>query len=142
LRESRSPGELLVDSASELTPTIPEMTALVGGMRVPIANVGHAAHGVLTELRRILMTELSVNLLDMSTKWTKSASADAVYEGRDCHTGALKCTVTPIDLLFGSNGELRAVADVYAESDGLEKVARDFVKAWSNVMSLDRVDLR
>jgi catalase-peroxidase len=139
--QSRSPAEMLVDRASKLTLTVPEMTALVGGMRVLNANAGQTAHGVFTDRPGILTNDFFVNLLDMSTKWSKSATTDSVYEGHDRKTGMLKWTATPVDLLFGSNGELRAVAEVYAESDGGEKFVRDFAKAWTKVLSLDRFDL-
>jgi catalase-peroxidase len=137
----RSPAELLVDRASLLTLTVPEMTVLVGGMRTLNANAGQTAYGVFTDRPGTLSNDFFVNLLDMSTKWSKSAT-EGVYEGRDRSTGKLKWTATPVDLIFGSNSELRAVAEVYAASDGQEKVVRDFAKAWTRVMTLDRFDLR
>jgi catalase-peroxidase len=136
----RSPAEMLVERANLLTLTVPEMTVLVGGMRVLNANVDQAAHGVFTDRPGTLSNDFFVNLLDMSTKWNK-ASAEGVYEGHDRQTGKLKWTATPVDLLFGSNSELRAVAEVYASSDGQERFVRDFVKAWNKVMTLDRSDL-
>jgi catalase-peroxidase len=139
--QRRSPAELLVDRANLLTLTVPEMTVLVGGLRALDANAGASRHGVFTGRPGTLTNDFFVNLLDMSTVWTKSPSADGIYEGRDRATGQLKWTATPVDLVFGSNSELRAVAEVYAESDGREKFARDFAKAWGKVMSLDRFDL-
>ena len=137
----RSPAEQLVEKASLLTLTVPEMTALVGGLRVLDANAGHSTHGVLTAKKGTLSNDFFVSLLDMSTKWTKS-STEGLYEGRDRKTGALKWTATPVDLVFGSNSELRAVAEVYAESDGKDRFVREFVKAWAKVMNLDRFDLK
>jgi len=137
----RSPAEALVDRASLLTLSVPEMTVLVGGLRVLNANAGESAHGVFTARPGTLSNDFFVNLLDMSTKWSKS-STDGVYEGRDRKTGALKWTATPVDLVFGSNSELRAVAEVYASSDGQQRFVQDFVKAWTKVMTLDRFDLR
>ena len=138
----RSPADLLVDRASLLTLTVPEMTVLVGGMRTLNANAGQTAYGVFTDRPGTLSNDFFVNLLDMSTKWSKSATTEGVYEGRDRSTGKLKWTATPVDLIFGSNSELRAVAEVYAASDGQEKVVRDFAKTWTRVMNLDRFDLR
>ena len=137
----RSPAEMLVDRASLLSLTVPEMTVLVGGMRVLNANAGQSAHGVFTDRPGTLSSDFFVNLLDMSTKWTKSSAAEGVYEGRDRKTGDLKWTATPVDLIFGSNSELRAVAEVYAADDGQEKFLRDFVDAWTKVMMLDRFDV-
>jgi catalase-peroxidase len=136
-----SPPEMLVDRANLLTLTIPEMTVLVGGMRVLNANTGQAAHGVFTDRPGTLSNDFFVNLLDMSTKWSKSSASEGIYEGSDRGTGKVKWTATPVDLVFGSNSELRAVAEVYASADGKEKFARDFVKAWTKVMNLDRFDL-
>ena len=118
------------------------MTVLVGGMRALDANAGQAKHGVFTSRPGTLSNDYFVNLLDMSTQWSKSATADGLYEGRDRKTGALKWTATPVDLVFGSNAELRAVAEVYASADGQAKFVQDFVKAWNRVMNLDRFDLR
>jgi catalase-peroxidase len=136
----RSPAEMLVDKASLLTLTVPEMTALVGGLRVLDANAGGAVHGVFTDQPGALSNDFFVNLLDMSVKWTKS-STEGVYEGNDRVTGALKWTATPVDLIFGSNTELRAVAEFYAADDAEEKFVNDFVNAWTKVMTLDRFDL-
>jgi len=138
-KDSRlSPAEMLVERANLLTLTVPEMTVLVGGMRALDANAGHAAHGVFTDRPGTLSNDFFVNLLDMSTKWTKSAKSEGVYEGLDRETGKLKWTATPVDLVFGSNSELRAVAEVYAADDAREKFVRDFVDAWTKVMNLDR----
>jgi catalase-peroxidase len=134
------PTESLVDKADLLTLTVPEMTVLVGGLRALDANTGGAKHGVLTERPGTLTNDFFVNLLDMATVWSKS-DEDGVYEGRDRATGELKWTATPVDLIFGSNAELRAVAEVYAQADGDEKFAQDFVKAWTKVMMLDRFDI-
>jgi catalase-peroxidase len=136
----RSPADMLVDKADMLTLTVPEMTVLVGGMRALNANAGEAAHGVFTDQPGTLSNEFFVNLLDMSTKWTKSSRSDGIYEGRDRSTGKLKWTATPVDLMFGSHSELRAVAEVYAEAGGHEKFITDFVAAWTKVMTLDRFD--
>jgi catalase-peroxidase len=133
-----SPAEMLVDRANLLTLTVPEMTVLVGGMRALDANAGGARHGVLTARPGTLSNDFFVNLLDMSTKWTKSAASDGIYEGRDRTTDAVKWTATPVDLIFGSNSELRAVAEVYGADDGRDRFMRDFVGAWTKVMSLDR----
>ena len=137
----RSPAEMLVDRANLLTLTVPEMTVLVGGMRALNANTGQSGHGVFTDRPGALSNDFFVNLLDMSTKWTKSSKSESVYEGRDRGTGKLKWTATPVDLVFGSNSELRAVAEVYAANDAKEKFVRDFVAAWTKVMTLDRFDL-
>jgi catalase-peroxidase len=137
----RSPAEMLVDRASNLMLTVPEMTVLVGGMRALNANAGQTKYGIFTDRPGTLTNDFFVNLLDMSYTWNKSASSEGVYEGHDRKTGALKWTATPVDLVFGSNSELRAVAEVYASSDGQEKFVRDFVKAWTKVMNLDRFDL-
>ena len=118
---NRSPAEMLVDRASNLTLTVPEMTVLVGGMRVLNANAGQTQYGIFTDRPGTLTNDFFVNLLDMSYTWNKSAASDGIYEGHDRKTGALKWTATPVDLVFGSNSELRAVAEVYASSDGQEK---------------------
>jgi catalase-peroxidase len=136
-----SPAELLVDRASLLTLSVPEMTALVGGLRVLNANAGQARHGVFTEKPGTLSNDFFVNLLDMSTRWSKSSTSEGLYEGHDRATGKLKWTATPVDLAFGSNSELRAVSEVYASADGKEKFVQDFVKAWTKVMTLDRFNL-
>ena len=137
----RSPAEELVERADLLTLTVPEMTVLVGGMRVLDANTGGAAHGVFTDKPGTLSNDFFVNLLSMSTAWSKSGDAEGVYVGRDRASGDMKWTATPVDLIFGSNSELRAVAEVYAANDGKEKFVRDFVDAWVKVMRLDRFDL-
>ena len=137
----RSPAEMLVDKANMLTLTVPEMTVLVGGMRALNANAAGSAHGVFTDQPGALSNDFFVNLLGMSTQWSKSAKADGIYEGRDRATGELKWTATPVDLVFGSHSELRAVAEVYAANDGEEKFVHDFVDAWTKVMTLDRFDL-
>jgi len=133
-----SPTRSLVDRADLLTLTVPEMTALVGGMRALGANAGASAHGVLTERPGTLSNDFFVNLLDMSTKWTKSEGMDGVYEGRSRATGEQKWTATSVDLIFGSHSELRAIAEVYASEDGSEEFVQDFVDAWTKVMNLDR----
>jgi catalase-peroxidase len=132
-----SPTVALVDRANLLTLTIPEMTVLVGGMRVLDANTGGVKHGVLTKKPGTLSNDFFVNLLDMSTMWQKSAT-EGLYEGVDRKSGAAKWTATPVDLIFGSHSELRAIAEVYAARDGQQKFVRDFVDAWNKVMSLDR----
>ena len=135
------PTAALVERANQLTLTVPEMTALIGGLRVLDANADGAKHGVFTSRPGTLSNDFFVNLLDMSTQWRKSAS-DGLYEGVDRTTGQVKWTATPVDLLFGSHAELRAVAEVYGASDGREKFVQDFVNAWVKVMNLDRFDLR
>jgi len=130
----------MVDKADLLTLTVPEMTILVGGMRVLNANTGEVQYGVFTNEPGALNNEFFVNLLDMSTKWTKSAN-EGIYEGRDRATNEVKWTATPVDLIFGSNSELRAVAEAYASSDSKEQFITDFVAAWTKVMALDRFDL-
>jgi catalase-peroxidase len=132
-----SPAEMLVDRANMLNLTVPEMTVLVGGLRALDANAGAAKHGVFTAKPGVLTNDFFVNLLDMGTAWTK-APTDGLYEGRDRGTNALKWTATPVDLVFGSNSELRAVAEVYAAEDAKDQFVRDFVGAWTKVMSLDR----
>jgi catalase-peroxidase len=136
-----SPAEMLVDRANLLTLTVPEMTALVGGLRALNANSGQGTHGVFTDRPGVLSNDFFVNLLDMSTQWSKSTQAEGLYEGRDRATGKLKWTATPVDLVFGSNSELRAVTEVYAANDGREKFVKDFVAAWDKVMNLDRFTL-
>ncbi|ARN83493.1 catalase/peroxidase HPI [Methylocystis bryophila] len=137
----KSPTEALVERASLLDLTVPEMTALVGGMRALGANAGNSRLGLLTARPGALSNDFFVNLLDMSTEWKKSAEAEGVYEGRDRRSGELKWTASAVDLIFGSNSELRAVAEVYASDDAKEKFVRDFVAAWVKVMNLDRFDL-
>ena len=134
-------AELLVDKAQLLTLTAPEMTVLIGGLRALNANFDHSAHGVFTKRPETLTNDFFVNLLDMGTKWQKSAASDGVLEGRDRASGELKWTGTVVDLVFGSNSQLRAVAEVYASSDAQQVFVRDFVAAWNKVMNLDRYDL-
>ncbi|MDO8843605.1 catalase/peroxidase HPI [Methylicorpusculum sp.] len=136
---SQSPAEMLVERANFLTLSVPEMTVLVGGMRALDANAGHSQHGVFTSRPGTLTNDFFVNLLDMATQWTQSSSA-GIYEGRDRTNGQVKWTATPVDLIFGSNSELRAVAEVYGSDDAKEKFVQDFVNAWSKVMNLDRFD--
>jgi len=133
--------ELLVDRAQLLTLTAPEMTVLVGGMRVLKTNFGGSQHGVFTKRPEALTNDFFVNLLDMSTTWEATAQDDSVFEGRDRASGALKWTGTRVDLIFGSNSQLRALAEVYACEDSQEKFLRDFVAVWNKVMNLDRFDL-
>jgi catalase-peroxidase len=139
--DDRSAVELLVDRAHLLTLTAPEMTVLVGGLRVLNANFGKSALGVFTKQPESLTNEFFVNLLDMSTEWRKSSTGGNVYEGVDRRTGAVKWTGTAVDLIFGSNSQLRAIAEVYACSDSQAAFVRDFVAAWTKVMNLDRFDL-
>jgi catalase-peroxidase len=139
--EKLPPETLLVERANLLTLTAPEMTVLVGGMRALNANFRQSRHGVFTDRPETLSNEFFVNLLDMSTEWRASASEEHVYEGRDRATGQLRWTATAVDLVFGSNSQLRAIAEVYACDDSKEKFVRDFVAAWDKVMSLDRFDL-
>ena len=136
-----SAEELLIDRAQLLTLTAPQMTVLVGGMRVLNANVGQVQHGVLTHRPETLSNDFFVNLLDMNTTWKPAREDAGVFEGRDRRTGALKWTGTRVDLVFGSNSQLRALAEVYAQSDAQEKFVRDFVAAWNKVMNADRFDL-
>ena len=133
-------AELLLDKAQLLTLSAPEMTVLIGGLRVLNANAGQSSHGVLTQRPETLSNDFFVNLLDMNTSWQKSATAAGVLDGRDRKTGALKCTGTVVDLVFGSNSQLRALAEVYACSDAQPIFVRDFVAAWNKVMNLDRYD--
>jgi catalase-peroxidase len=132
---------LLVDKAQLLALTAPEMTVLVGGMRVLNANFGRSPHGVFTKRPEALTNDFFVNLLDMGTEWKPTSDAADVFEGRDRRTGQVKWTGTRVDLVFGSNSELRALAEVYASSDAQEKFVHDFVAAWNKVMNLDRFDL-
>lgn len=138
---SRPPVESLIDHADMLNLTVPEMTVLVGGLRVLDANVGQAAHGVFTDRAGTLSNDFFVNLLDVSTQWTKSSGSEEIYEGRDSVTNKIKWTATPVDLIFGSNSELRAIAEVYGTNDADEKFVNDFAAAWTKVMELDRFDL-
>jgi catalase-peroxidase len=139
--DDRSAAELLVERARLLTLTAPEMTVLVGGMRVLGANFGQSKLGVFTERPGSLTSDFFVNLLDMGTEWRKSPQCEHFYEGRDRRTGAVKWTGTNVDLVFGSNSQLRALAEVYACADAQQKFVRDFVAAWHKVMNLDRFDL-
>ncbi len=136
-----SAEELLVDRAQKLTLTAPEMTVLVGGMRALNANFESSAHGVFTDRPGTLSNDFFVNLLDMGTSWQASSGSDDVFEGRDRSTGDVKWTGTRVDLIFGSNSQLRAIAEVYASDDGQERFVNDFVAAWNKVMNLDRFDL-
>jgi catalase-peroxidase len=137
-----STEELLVDKAQLLTLTPPEMTVLVGGMRVLGTNYDDSKHGVFTERTETLTNDFFVNLLDMSTMWKAISDTKEEFEGRDRETGELKWTATRADLIFGSNSELRALAEVYASNDSGEKFVNDFVEAWAKVMNLDRFDLK
>jgi len=134
-----SPAEMLVDRANQLKLTVPEMTVLVGGLRALDANTGGAKHGVFTDRPGQLTNDFFINLVNMSTKWSKSTTTEGLYEGADRATGKVKWTATPVDLIFGSNSELRAVSEVYAANDGGETFIRDFAKAWTKVMNLDRL---
>ncbi|NHE57118.1 catalase/peroxidase HPI [Cyclobacterium plantarum] len=134
--------EMLVDRSQLMTLTAPEMTALVGGMRVLNTNFDGSSHGVFTTKPGVLSNDFFINLLDMGTSWKAVDDSDKVFEGRDRKTGALKWTGTRVDLIFGSNSELRAIAEVYGCSDGKQKFVRDFVAAWNKVMNLDRFDLK
>jgi catalase-peroxidase len=139
--DKRSQAELLVDRAHQLKLTAPQMTVLLGGLRVLNANFGQAKLGVFTERPGALTNDFFVNLLDMGTEWRKSAQGENVYEGRDCRTGKVKWTGSAVDLVFGSNSQLRAIAEAYACDDAQQKFVRDFVAAWNKVMNLDRFDL-
>jgi len=136
-----SAEELLVDRAQLLTLTAPEMTVLVGGMRALNANFGQSKHGVFTNRPETLTSDFFVNLLDMRTKWQASSASEDVFEGRDRATDEIKWTGTRVDLVFGSNSQLRAVTEVYACDDSKEAFVKDFVAAWTKVMNLDRYDL-
>ena len=137
----RSPTFMMVDKANLLTLTVPEMTVLLGGMRALGANAGGVDHGIFTDRPGTLSNDFFVNLISMDTAWSKSSDMDGIYEGRDRETGELKWTATPVDLVFGSHAELRAISEVYAASDGEEKFVNDFVDAWTKVMTLDRFDI-
>ena len=136
-----SAQDLLVERACMLTLTAPEMTVLVGGLRVLNANTGQSEHGVLTNRPGTLTNDYFVNLLDMNTEWKASSTSQDVFEGRDRRSGDLKWTGTRVDLVFGSNSELRAIAEVYGCGDAQQAFVRDFVVAWDKVMNLDRFDL-
>jgi catalase-peroxidase len=132
---------LLVDKAFTLNLTAPEMTVLVGGMRVLNANAGASKHGVLTDRPETLTNDFFVNVLDVSTEWKATSDAEQEFEGRDRKSGELRSTGTRVDLVFGSNSELRSLAEVYASDDAQQKFVNDFVAAWNKVMNLDRFDL-
>jgi catalase-peroxidase len=138
---SISTEELLIDKAQLLTLTAPEMTVLVGGMRVLNTNFDNSKHGVFTKHPEVLTNDFFVNLLDMSTAWMPASEDKETFDGRDRKTGAIKWTGTRADLIFGSNSELRALAEVYGSADAQEKFVMDFVAAWNKVMNLDRFDL-
>ena len=138
----RSLYELLLDKAQLLTLTAPEVTVLIGGLRVLGANANGSKHGVLTTKKETLSNDFFVNLLDMGTEWKATSDTQEVFEGRDRKTGAVKWTATRVDLVFGSNAILRALAEVYGSSDAKEKFAQDFVAAWTKIMNLDRFDVR
>jgi catalase-peroxidase len=133
--------ELLVDKAQLLTLTAPEMTVLVGGLRALDANFKQVPHGVFTQRPGVLTNDFFVNLLDMGTVWKPSSDGDTLFEGRDRTTGELKWTGSRVDLVFGSNSQLRAICEVYAGEDAREKFVTDFIAAWDKVMNLDRFDL-
>ena len=132
---------LLIDKAQLLTLTAPEMTVLIGGMRAMNTNVGQSKHGVFTKRPEALTNDFFINLLDMGTEWKATSDTKDVYEGRDRKTGAVKWTGTRVDLVFGSNSQLRALAEVYGSTDAQTKFVNDFVAAWNKVMNLDRFDL-
>ena len=140
-KQFMAPEEALVDRAQLLRLSGPEMTVLVGGLRVLGVNAGESKHGVFTNKPGTLTNDFFVNLLDMGTQWQPAAGADGVYEGRDRNTNAVKWTGTRVDLIFGSHAQLRAFAEVYACADSKEKFVKDFVAAWTKVMELDRFDL-
>ena len=143
LQNGHGPGaeHLLVEKAFMLNLSAPEMTALVGGMRALAANAGQSSSGVFTYRPGTLTNDFFVNLLDMGTEWTPAGGNGSDYEGRDLATGELKWKASRVDLVFGSNSELRAIAEVYGSSDAEAKFVRDFVAAWAKVMNLDRFDL-
>jgi catalase-peroxidase len=140
--EKLPPETLLLDRANLLTLTAPEMTVLVGGMRALGANVGGSQHGVFTDRPGQLTNDFFTNLLDQGTEWKVSKERENVYEARDRATGEVTRTATAVDLVFGSNSQLRAISEVYGAADGQEKLVRDFVRAWDKVMTLDRFDLK
>jgi catalase-peroxidase len=137
-----SPADAMVDRADLLNLTVPEMAVLIGGMRALDANTDGVDHGVLTDEPGTLSNDFFVNLLDMSTVWSKASDQEGIYEGRDRDSGELKWTATPVDLIFGSNAELRAVAEAYAAEDGEEEFLEDFIDAWVKVMTADRFELK
>jgi catalase-peroxidase len=136
-----APLDMLIDRANMLNLSVPEMTVLIGGLRSLDANAGGSKNGVLTKSPGKLSNDFFVNLLDMSTQWRKSKQEAGLYEGLDRKTGELKWTATPIDLIFGSHSELRAISEVYASAESKQKFAEDFVRAWNKVMMLDRFDI-
>jgi catalase-peroxidase len=136
-----SAEELLVDRAQLLTLTAPEMTVLIGGMRVLNTNFGQSQHGVFTKRPETLTNDFFVNLLDMRTEWKATSQDEGIFEGRDRESGELKWTATRVDLIFGSNSQLRALAEVYGCEDSQEKFLHDFIAVWNKVMNLDRFDL-
>ncbi len=140
-RLTLSPEEMLIDKAQLMTLTAPELTVLVGGMRVLGTNFGQTKHGVFTNRPGILTNDFFVNLLDFGTTWKAAEGSKEVFEGKDRKTGEKKWTGTRVDLIFGSNSELRAIAEVYACEDAKEKFVNDFAAAWTKVMNLDRFDL-
>jgi len=137
-----NPTYMLVDKSHMLGLSVPEMTVLIGGMRVLNANAGGSSHGVFTDTPGVLSNDFFVNLLDMSNKWVKSSSEPGIYNAVDRKTGKVRWTGTPVDLVFGSHAELRTIAEVYAADDGRRKFVRDFVSAWTKVMQADRFDLK
>jgi catalase-peroxidase len=137
----RPAPETLVDRAQLLTLSAPEMTVLLGGMRVLGTNVGHPDLGVLTERRGSLTNDFFVNLLSIETEWKKSARCEHFFEGRDRSSGQMKWMATAVDLVFGSNSQLRAISEVYGSADGEARFVADFVAAWTKVMNLDRFDV-
>jgi catalase-peroxidase len=140
-RYAISAEEMLVDKAQLMTLTAPEMTVLVGGMRVLGTNFDHSQHGVFTSTPGALTNDFFANLIDFDTTWSATSDAQNVFEGRDRATGKVKWTGTRVDLIFGSNSELRAIAEVYACEDAQTRFVHDFVAAWNKVMNLDRFDL-
>jgi catalase-peroxidase len=140
-RYACSAEEMLLDRAQLLTLTPSELTVLTGGMRVLNTNVGQTRHGVFTDRPEVLTNDYFVNLLDMGTSWTATSADEDLFEGRDRKSGETKWTATRVDLVFGSNSELRALAEVYGSTDSQEKFVKDFISAWSKVMDLDRFDL-
>jgi catalase-peroxidase len=140
-RYAVSAEELLLDRAQLLTLTAPEMTVLIGGMRVLGANFGQSRHGVFTKQPETLTNDFFVNLLDMGTIWKPTSEDEDIFEGRDRTSGELKWTATRVDLIFGSNSQLRALAEVYGCDDSREKFLHDFIATWNKVMNLDRFDL-
>ena len=134
--------ELLVDKAQLLKLTAPEMTVLLGGMRVLDANYDHSEKGIFTTNKGALTNDFFINLLDMNTTWKATSDSKLEFEGRDRNTNQIKWTATRADLIFGSNSELRAIAEVYASNDAKEKFVKDFIRTWAKVMNLDRFDIQ